>query len=289
MKNDFTRRNLIGGMGAVAGAAAFGVPDQQAQASASIDFSDPVANLETYIKLLGNLDGGSVHISYSGTIYGVMPDDSQPLVGYAGLVKGVWRQLEEHAYLYRIFDDGHFTDLETGLPLDEFENPFTGKTNRPVHFRGGPFETVHRPGIRDWIRHGDDVWHEQHLGTTYANKLDPDEWPMASTGKTVRVRYVESFNGRLSELADEDVRSARCAFSTNHVTPWAPFFLMGRQPGFTFWSGHGTKIRDFSEIQESTLRYLERTNPEYLESDAPWVTRTDSYLEYKNARQPIKP
>ncbi len=287
MQTKLTRRHLLGGIGAVAGGAVVG--NSTGAATQPLDFAKPADNLTAQVKLLGTLDGGAVHYWYSGTIFGITPDDSVPLVGYAGLVKGVWSKWGDDSYLYRLFDNGYYADLKTGEPLEEIENPYTGKINRPVHFLGGPFASVKKPALLDWVRCGDDIWFEQHIGSKFVNKLDPEEWPLASTGKTIRLRYVDSFRGQVSDLENPDIASAPCQLVVSHVAAWMPFLLMGQQPGHTFWHAQGKKIFDMAEVPEVTMRYLQATMPEYIDATEPWENRTDSYLEYKLQRQPVKP
>jgi hypothetical protein len=288
MSKNLSRRCLLGGMGVLAGASAVGVSSNQARAANPIDFSDPVDNLKASVKLLGTLGRGNVHYWYSGQIFGVTPDDSVPLIGYAGLIKGVWLKLGEDNYLYRIYDNGYYADLETGKPVDEFENPLTGIIVRPLHYHGGPFDNSKTPAILDWTRCGDEIWTEQHLGAKFINKLDPAEWPLASSGKTIRIRYVEGFRGRISDLENPDIVSAPCHLTSTHVAGWMPWLLMGQQPGSSLWCGQGKKIFDLDEIPEVTMRYLEADMPGYIESDGPWAMRSDTYLEYKTQRKPAK-
>jgi len=67
-----------------------------------------------------------------------------------------------------------------------------------------------------------------------------------------------------------------------------PFFLMGKYEGVNYWHGMGKKVADESDISPEVLAYVNETQPGFLENPAPWVQRIDSYLDYKNHREPVK-
>ena len=54
-----------------------------------------------------------------------------------------------------------------------------------------------------------------------------------------------------------------------------------------YWHGHGKKIADESGASPEVMAYVNNKMPEFMGSDAPWVNRTDSYLDYKNHRKPV--
>ena len=48
------------------------------------------------------------------------------------------------------------------------------------------------------------------------------------------------------------------------------------------------KVMELSDITPEVLEYVEKESPGFIESEAPWPTRTDSYKEYKEQRKPAK-
>lgn len=98
---------------------------------------------------------------------------------------------------------------------------------------------------------------------------------------------MDGFHRKVSDLEHDDIVSAPSEVLTQHVNPWYPFFLMGKQPGVNYWHGRGVKVFDLSIVSSSLLDYVEEVVPGFLESDAPWEMRTDSYLKYKRQREPM--
>jgi hypothetical protein len=292
MITQFSRRNLISSAAAAGGLAASlaagGLGSRRAAATTSLDFSNAEEGLRAYAKLVGSTEAATVHYWYAGTIYGVLPgEDSQPVMGFAGLAKNIWRPLDDGTFSQRIFDVGYYADLETGEPLDEFANPFTGEINYPVHYTSGPSQFTRKAERRNWQTSGDDVWLEESLAFKMPNWLDPVEWPLASSGKTLHFRYTNTYRGTLSDLANPDIPSTPSLLGWNAITDWYPFMLMGQQPGFLNWISQGRKINDFSEVSSQTLRYLEAHFPDYLDLDAPWTEPANNYVQYMEQRRPV--
>ena len=283
MAQNLSRRAVFRGAGALAGTAAVGGASSTAAATTPIDFSDPVQCVRAFAKLAGSVEAATVHYWYKGTIYGMTPEESRPLLGYAGIIKIVWRPGDNGSYRYRFFDCGYYADLETGEPLDVFENPYTGEIVKPLHYLGGPFKFEKKPQILDWTSSGDDIWIAESLGLNLPNKLDPRQWPKGSTGETLNMRYVFGFSGKLSDLENDELTSAPCLLSSDDISPWYPYLRMGQRPGFNYWNHQGKKISDLSDISPQTLAFLEANQPEFLNSDEPWEGSKDSftlYMEY---------
>ena len=293
MNSMMDRRTLLRGLGALslAGAAGGLNADTNVDSSdnlSSIDFSDDVENLRAYAKLAGTTEDGMVHYWYSGTIFGFTPDKILPMVGWTGLLKMVWRNLGNGSFHFRNYDLAYFTEPGKNKRIDSFVNPFTGRTNRPIDVIGGPFDVVLSPKQFPWITSGDEAWVTDPNIFSFINKLQPDEWPLASSGDMLNMLYLDGFQGKLSDLEDDRIKSAPSIVNIAHVNPWYPFFMMGQRNGGNFWHGHGKKVMELSDITPEVLEYVEKESPGFIESEAPWPTRTDSYKEYKEQRKPAK-
>jgi len=292
MSGKLGRRSLLIGAGAAAVATATsavssGATQEERKAVAPFDFANDEDNVRAYAKLAGRVDDGLVHYWYRGTIFGVTPDDTKAMLGFTGLLKMVWKNLGNGSFHYRNFDLGYFTQPNSDVRVDEFVNPFTGKVNKPIDIKGGPFDIVITPRQYEWTRSGDDIWFDEAKHFRFPNKLAPEQWPMASTGETLNMLYLDGFHGKVSDLENPDIVSAPSELGIHHVNPWYPFFLMGKQTGVNYWHGRGKKIADVSDISPEVLEYVNGKMPGFMEMDLPWLERTDSYLDYKNHRKPL--
>ena len=298
MKQKINRREILTGIGALSAAGVVNAlsspPSPELPVARSpiaqspIDFDNDAENTRAYAKLAGTIEDGSVYYWSKGTIYGVTHDATKPMVGWTALLKMVWRNLGNGSFHFRNFDLAYFTEPGSDDRIDEFVNPFTGKTNYPLDVKGGPFDVVVSPKHYDYRRMGDDIWFAEPNHFRFKNKLDPKEWPLASSGEMLNMLYIDGFQGKVSDLENPDIVSAPSQISINHVNPWYPFFLMGKQEGVNYWHGQGKKVIDLSEVSPKMIDYCKKKVPDFFESDTPWPTRLDSYLDYKNHRKPIK-
>ena len=292
MDKKLDKRSLLIGAGAatVATAAAAFSPEPVLAADKPrepLDFSNDRDNVRAYAKLAGTVEDGQVHYWYRGTIFGVTPDATKAMIGFTGLLKMIWKNLGNGSFHYRNYDLGYFTEPNSDVRIEEFTNPFTGKINRPIDIKGGPFDVVIAPRQYEWTRSGDDIWFAEAKHFKFQNKLSPEEWPLASTGETLNMLYLDGFHGKVSDLENPDLVSAPADLGIHHVNPWYPFFLMGQQSGVNYWHGRGKKIVDESDVSPEVLAYANEKIPDFINSGPPWVSRTDSYLDYKTHRKPV--
>lgn len=288
-RDTFNRRQVIGGMGALT--ALSQVSDAKGLfTNQHIDLNDPVQNALAYAKLVGTADRSMVHIYYKGTIFGMTPDEGvKPMIGHTGVLKGVWKPWINNSYYYTLYDVGYFMDLETGLPVEEFENAFTGEINRPVKIVGGPFDRVIKPEVRPFKVRENEFWLDEPAYLNFVNKLDPKIWKKASTGEKLSFLYVETYHGNLSDLMNEEMMSIPMTITSTHNTSWYPFFLMGKRPGGHYWQAVGKKVQDLeSDVPDHLIKYIEKESPGYFESEKPWKKRKGTFQAYKDERQPIE-
>ena len=293
LTTQITRREMIGGIGSLAVAPSLLATNTQDviinPSNAPINFSDPIQNVAAYVKLIGSTEKGMVHTYIKGTIFGITPDQGvKPMIGYNILIKTVWKPWTDNSFFRTLYSYGYFIDLKTGLPAEEFENPFTGEINRPVKIIGGPFDRVIKPEVRPFKHRGDDLWLDEPAFLNFVNKLDPKIWKKASTAEKLSFLYVETYHGKLSDLANPDITSAPMQITSTHNTSWYPFFLMGQRPGGHYWQAIGKKVENLeSDVPIELINYVEKEQPGYFESEKPWKKRKDIFQAYKDEREPL--
>jgi hypothetical protein len=289
-KNHMNRREVMAGMSALVASPRLMSNQDLIVKSHNIDLSDPVQNALAYTKLIGTTARSMVHIYYKGTIYGMTPEDgAKPMIGHTGVLKGVWKPWVDNSFYYTLYDVGYFSDLETGLPSEEFTNPFTGEINRPVKIIGGPFDRVIKPEVRPFKVRGDELWLDEPAYLNFVNKLDPKIWKKASTAERLSFLYVETYHGKISDIANPDLTSAPMTITSTHNTSWYPFFLMGQRPGRHYWQSVGKKVDDLEkDVPIELINFIEKEKPGYFESEKPWIKRKGTFQAYKDERTPIK-
>jgi Protein of unknown function (DUF1838) len=282
-----TRRHAAG-----LAAAAFTTP-VAAQSSKTLDFTKPADNVTAYAKMVGSTVKAMTYLQYTGEIFTLVPGEVQkPLFRLKGLVKAAWTPRGDGAYSHVNYDHGLFCDAETGVVLDTFKNPYTGETNRPLHYKSGPFEATigpkradGTPFILNWDISGDDM---RLTETSYGerdNWLQPKDWPRASTGEKAQMSSSSTYIARLSELSDP----ARSAVTATHfwtfIAPWPAWMLVGQKPGSVLWRWVGRKIIDRSELDPVIVAEIERRLPGYMTKDRPWTEKSNGWIQYMNERK----
>lgn len=234
----------------------------------TVDLGNPAASLSGFIRMMASLDEVDVPWWYNGTVYAVLGEEQNPqaLFTFEGM----------ELYLVTHLDDGtfeltgntvtFFRDLQ-GNWLEEYVNPFTGKTNvvGAAVQGGGPGRgfnlSVHgvRPTkLRDripdaplnkwWSVAANYVW--MNNDTVYPPGLSA---PRAQS-QTMFVG-LESFN-------DADIARLPAVFSSTVTMPWLEWLDMDDRAGHLLWHAAGAKLKAINELP---AEYRKRAETEYPE------------------------
>ncbi len=290
-----------------AGLATIVLPGRLLAKAPTLPFSTPQANLEAYVKLVGSIASAIKYTHYQGTLYAVIAGKiPKPLLRFEALGKARWTPQEDGSYLRKSHDIGFFGDLETREPIYEYPNPLNGRNTVPLHYRNGRGETLYTaqgprlpwrgtdqedergPFAPDWTVSGDGVWVNDEVSGERDSWLDPEDWPLASSGKKIQIRSTVTSKGRLSQLQDPDIMSGDCTIVWTGLFPWLPWMQMGQQPGFLLWRSIGRKIDASDEASTRILDYIAKHQPNYLTVEDPWMDRKNSWIDYAKERKPVR-
>ena len=292
-----------------------------ANATVPLDFSNPFDNVYAYAKMFCRTDGKPSFGIVSGKIYRVAPDERvEPFMGYIGLCP--WTSIKGEHGTYRIAGRElcYYTDLKTGEVLDTWHNPWIGETTIPYHVRNRNMQST-MTGKMPKLRFGDHHEHEDSLHSgapgdvpdnddfildwqpfgddqmtmtmdvilSYPNACDPERWPRESTGRMLHPSEHWTFFVSRSQLEDRSQPCADYNMVYGRVSPWAPWMLMGGQPGWMYYQCTARKAYDLDGVPRYLRDYVERHDPEFLTtpdfSDTPPVTLT-SWECFARDRQP---
>lgn len=271
-----------------------------------IDFQSPQENLDAYVKLIGSLEAQMLYTHYQGILYAVIANDiPKPLMRFEALGKVRWTPQNDGTYLRKSHDMGFFGHLETRQPIDSYINPYTKQNVTPVHYKNGRGETLYtvngprlpwdnavsnddaKPFLPDWSRSGDEIWIDDDISGERESWLDPQKWPLASSGEKIFIRSTVTSKGYLSELSDPAIKFARCTGVWTGFFPWLPWLLMGQRPGFLMWRSIARKIQSPNEASDRILSFIDEREPDYLKLEDPWMERKNSWIDYTKKRTPV--
>jgi hypothetical protein len=149
--NSSTRRDALQGLGLIALAA---------PTSAAIAAAAPVASaasgpridraqlLDDFIRLRTAPDGEPVLWVYSGVLV-VKPEGevAQPVVRVEGVSRSQATARADGSWDWQLDEAGYYCDLQSGDVLERLDNPFTGASIRPRHYRSPQRLVFARDGI----------------------------------------------------------------------------------------------------------------------------------------------
>ena len=274
------RRNLLKTLGATGAtsAAVFGLETTKGLSGpsrAAIDFDSPTDLLAALIKLSGSLDERLTIWWQDGIRYGVMDGKSTPFCGFQIGLFNLHTKISDDAYRVTQFELTYYTDLTSGELLREFENPFTGKTNRLLHVRMGPLirtQTIEgllpdqgeRAAIKDLETqvgpitvHDGDVW----IPTGVSAMI---QFPFPNA-PVLPLNQYQTFHGKLDHLEDPEIVAAPAQLQFQNVIFWEPWLQMNDHPGHSMGRAWGRKLMSVEDLPDSYLAMAREINPDMIE------------------------
>lgn len=297
---------LAGGAGMGSTAAA-----RKPAGTGGLDLTTPAGNVTAYLKLRGSTVTQDVYFWFTGTLdLAVAGEPVRPIIEVESLIlrrteklaERVWNVIDWEAALYRDPATGEY--LEPGA---EITNPYTGRKVQPLHYREGPVRfrfTEREPrivGSRDvmpdtgrpfaypWRVVAGDLYMTKSSYIRAPNWLQPDAWPLESSGEDVIVAAHSTLKAPLAMVNDPRIVCAPAEFAYTATSGWLPWMLMGQTPGHVVWAESGRKLMSLEEAPPAQLEMLRRIHPQWFARPEPWPEFTNMYLQYREQRRPAAP
>ncbi len=250
--------------------------------STSAEFiDDPLAAIETWVRLKGDTSGAVTYEWVRGTAYGA-PDDasSQALFGIESVTVRQTRALKEGGYEERNFACRLYRDIETGEYIEQFKNPFT---NRIVMLRGACNDGF---AIR-YTANSVDLLADLEIQSTALGR--PMRLEIIDAGEFVSIRReshseilprgskvlrrelaIDSFEIAAADFHNTDISNLPVAYHWMSLAQWMPVLRMADVPGHMLWSVHGRKFSRAEELPAKFRQALDKRVPGALEREIIW-------------------
>ena len=311
-----SRRSVLGGMGALAGAAALpaSAAPESGGKSLNLDFSKAADNLTAWVKLASSLEDGVETCGFfTGTQYAdIGPQEViQPLFRIHGFGMSRVMRLEDGRYQNLHREVVYYLPLREDRILQEWENPLTGETvevfsthNDPVnsHYattfeqRFGSeeegFEVVKFPFILPWDIFDDRAIVNFSVNTRWPSPLPPEKWPRENFGDWYRTSEYFQIHASLADLNNPDMMKVPYTGSWQKVAPWHPWMLMDNRPGGIFGVTNVFSLKGVEELPAHVLAYTEKNYPKFLTAPTEWEEPNMATWETFAAERspaPVKP
>ena len=250
------------------------------------DLNLPVNNVTSMLRMqatIGNEEQIPWH--YTGILWAQKHSEQPiPMVKIEGMESYKVIPLEDGSYEILGNMVTFFRDIETGEMIDEYKNPFTGKTNkvepnlrkatsigrglnistmgiRPTSFID---QMPDKPLLIDWNFGADTVWMQNQ--TAYPPGLTPP-----------RLQRFTMFSP-LDNFVDQSILSLPTMFTATVLMPYLHWMDMDDEEGHTLWHASGVKLNDMSELPEE---YSSRLMSEYSDYSYFDLTKDSGPVTYE--------
>ena len=274
-----------------------------------LDFTDPMDNVYAFAKMFARLDGEIVYSVINGTIFVWQPDQQvKPLMGYLGVCPWTGEMEEGGAVKMRGRELCYYTDLETNKVADQWTNPLNGRVTESFHVRNqtmgnrltgrmhrvayGDHHDVEKqladgsakasmakdedpPFILPWREYSEDeLSMTLNIMLHYPNPLDPEHWPLESSGAWINPSEHWTYFVSRTELENRDLPVADMKMVYGRLGPWLPSMLMGETPGLLYYQCTVRKCTHLDQVPAYLRNYVEKNDPDYL-TLPPWIEPED--------------
>jgi len=165
-----------------------------------------------------------------------------------------------------------YLDKDTGEPVDEWANPFTGETvevvhvaNDPVNMRAPRYEKDEN-GKRGSVtvrRYGPLTASSSEVPLFYVNPLG-GEFQDYVGGRYHAMEIFNTFYPTDELLNSEYASLSQSNIAWVRVAQWLPWMTMGDKPGIMIFNATGFSTFEQSLIPDNLMEILESRYPEYL-------------------------
>lgn len=167
-----------------------------------------------------------------------------------------------------------YTDVQTGEPLETFDNPWTGETVDISSFPAAPFKrTITRDEVKRPMREQENIImdHASPIGPSYiqGDKVwvyGDDMIARRSDDGERRLIFGandwSTYTGALADVADPSNGNPLSDWYFNDIITWSRWLNMADHPGNMISRGFGRKVRSFDEMPADILALIKRMHPE---------------------------
>lgn len=266
---------MLAGSVALATASAAPAMARDAAAGAPLRFKHPREELETIIRIHGNLQPLQAPWWYTGYIYGMRPGEAPvKLVKFEGCEINLFNSLGDGSYAQTGRTTSFFRDLQTDDYLDRWTNPYTGREvavkanvlggrGRSVwseegvdpQFRMGaasppPASATPQPLHANWTAFGPWVWLRH-------DRVYPPGLPQPLSEST-------SVMFERRHVAERRRSAIPAFFSSTYMVGYPLWMDMKDQPGHAIWHADGIKLGTVDELPPAFLERMQRMHPQQL-------------------------
>ena len=270
--------------------------DVTAQKKGTYNLSDPVDNMDAYMKVRGSLDPSDEVVFYAkGAIYAYDPDKpwkhlfnfemfniarSEKLPGDSG-----WRLITREMLVYQ--------DPKTNEILSAWKNPWTGDEVEVMHVWNDPVNQVFKYGAFKvpYEKMGNDrmgIYNDVPL--SYPSPLKKAEWPENTRSDVYQGAELFNFFFSEKEMNNRKLNNATADISWTRFSDFLPWMKMSSRPGNLLYQSRGYKLKNgYADLPQSIKDFVSKNFPEYEHAPATFTApNMTSWKYYKKVMEERK-
>ena len=307
MTEDMTRRAALAGLGGTALLGGTLIPTLASAQSTALSFDTPAENVRTMARLTSTLEPGATgYVRYQGRAFGLLEDGTNVAlydVDGIGALKALPQPGGSIRFLFNEF--ALYLDPKSGLPLERWTNPVTGREVEVWHQRNGPVNYELAPdkatlgafaradgnpgtGFQlPWVMRGPFATFALDVVANRKNPLDPAEWPLESSGATLPTTEHSQYAMLRRDVENRRLFSLPFYATLQSIKPWHPWMLMGQRPGRVFARLVAQKVEGPQVLPKALLDFARAKLAAWMDAPPGW---TGAYVSaqaiYKATRTP---
>ncbi len=287
-RNPLSRRQALAA--SLAGASAFAsLPGATLDIKAAdletlpINLDNPNERARIRATMIGSTRGGDVIYRLTrGHVWGydAVNNDFTPFYSLLGCNVTIWDASKAPTFRYRMYESQLYCEFDTDKVIDEWANPFTGKTVRVHHYTTGPIEgkvapagsetdelATIKPQDMEWVVFGDMLYIPIFSDALFPTPFTKEEWPEEYAGDKIRWHSFITLAASIAELSNPDNYSVRAVSQYQENVTFGPWQQMAGHPGFSISRGFGEKLLSEDEIPPRHRAIVESRVPEIFDRE----------------------
>jgi hypothetical protein len=274
---------------AAAAATQSAMPPAVPTAPRGLDLKDPLTAMRTHVKLVGSLGKEVVYSFMRLNLYADLgAGNFIPFFTMNNILVDWWEPKEGNQHEMRKYEVGFYTHFDSYEPLEQFDNPVTGK-RVPIHqFRLGPVPRVYTPDGVIAMGYNPKLLPIEIIGdrvfvATQSIENRPD---MLRPGQTQYTNSFMTMSALLADVANPALNSAPVHLQLQNKGRWQDWVGMGERPGGTVARGFGTKIRGLDALPPEVAAGARKLVPEIFDTKnwTEFVFEDSETLKQREAR-----
>ncbi len=246
--------------------------------------------LNDFMRVRGDASGADVVYHWTGTVYSYIPGQRRvELFKFEGF--NVARtEVQENGFYLLTREAAFFQHPQSGEILENWRNPFTGKTipvlqiwNDPVN-QNITFEANMMPYIRKMLPStdlGSQLVFNQEIFPFYDNPMSRKEYGDYVQSDIYQSAEFFQFFVDKSELADRSLTSVPATISWTRISPWMPFMQMGDREGNLVFVCRGRKLPGgYADLPLNIRDYVQSRHPEYASAPTEFLEPNETSWTY---------